>query len=105
MSNLRRYEALLPLKFNNGEPVPWALIGETLLEMRSRFGAVSFETQIIQGIWQQEGAEYRDELGRVFVDVEDLPEHRQFLRDYKERLKTRFRQLEIWMTTYPLESI
>ena len=39
------------------------------------------------------------------VDVSDFPENRQFLIDYKERLKARFRQIDIWMTTYPIEVI
>jgi hypothetical protein len=37
---------------------------------------------------------------RVFVGVPDLPEHVQF---FQELLKERFQQLDIWMTTYPLE--
>jgi len=105
MSNLRRYEVLLPLKFNDGQPVPWSLIGDTLLELRQRFGAASFETQTILGIWRQDGTEYHDEMVRVFVDVEDRPEHRQYFRDYKAKLKSRFRQFEIWITTYPVESV
>ena len=34
MSNSRRFEILLPLKFNDGQPVPWELIGETLQELK-----------------------------------------------------------------------
>ena len=105
MSNLRRYEILLPLKFNNGEPVPWTLIGDALVDLRRRFGAVSWETQIIHGIWQHQEAEFRDELVRVFADVPDRPENRQFFSDFKEQLKSRFRQHDIWMTTYPIEVI
>jgi len=44
MSKWRRYEILLPLRFNDGRPVPWTVIGETLTELRHRFGAVSWET-------------------------------------------------------------
>ena len=44
MSNSRRYEILLPLKFNDGQAVPWTLIGEALVDLRRRFGAVSWET-------------------------------------------------------------
>ena len=45
----RRFEILLPLRFNDGSPVPDALIAETLVELRRRFGAVSSETQKIEG--------------------------------------------------------
>jgi hypothetical protein len=106
MSRLfRRYEILLPLWFNDGQPVPEELVADTLLELRHQFGAVSSETQTIRGTWQQEGQVYRDELVRVFVDVPDGPENREFFIALKERLKSRFRQIEIWMTTYPLEVI
>lgn len=102
-SSSRRYEILLPLRFNDGQPVPDELLADTLLELRQRFGAVSSETQIIRGYWQHEGQLYRDELIRVFVDAPDVPDSRPFFREFKERVKTRFRQLDIWMTTYPVE--
>jgi hypothetical protein len=106
MSNsLRRFEFLLPRQFNDGKAVPYELIGETILELRRRFGAASSETQIIQGYWEHEEQAYRDELVRIFVDVPDTPENRQFFKDFKELLKKRFQQLEIWMTTYPIERI
>ena len=44
MSKLRRYEILLPRKFNDGQPVPDRLISQTLREVEERFGAVSWET-------------------------------------------------------------
>ena len=46
MSDWRRCEILLPLKFNAGQPVPRESSTETLLELEQRFGAVSCETQI-----------------------------------------------------------
>ena len=102
-SEFRRFEFLLPQRFNDGQPVPEELLADTLLELRRQFGAVSSETQIILGHWQHEGKPFRDDLVRVFVDVPDVPENRAFFRQFKERLKTRFRQIEIWMTTYPIE--
>jgi len=74
-----------------------------LLELRERFGAVSAETPTIQGLWQHEGKIFRDDLVRVFVDVGDTPENTQFFQTFKERLKDRFKQLDIWLTTYPIE--
>jgi hypothetical protein len=99
----RRFEFLLPLRFNDGEPVPDELIADTLAELEQRFGAVSSETQVIRGRWRHEGQSHRDELVLVFVDGPDTPESREFFVAYKEQLKARFRQLDIWMTTYPVE--
>src|SRR5438477_9951553 len=99
----RRFEILLPLRFNDGTAVPEDLIAETLLELRDRFGAVSAETQTIRGVWQHEGKVYRDDLIRVFVDVPDSAENLGFFQTFKEHAKDRFKQLDIWMTTYPIE--
>ena len=54
-------------------------------------------------MWHHEGQIYRDDLVRVFVDVPDVPESRQFFSVLKERIKARFDQLDIWMTTYVVE--
>jgi hypothetical protein len=77
----------------------------TLLELEQRFGAVSSETQSIQGFWQHQGQSYRDDLTRIFVDVPDTPESFEFFQQFKEGLKARFQQLEIWVTTYPVQVI
>ena len=101
----RRYEMLLPLRFNDGQPVPDERIAATLIELRERFGAVSCETQTIQGQWQHREHVFRDDLVRVFVDVSDDEDKRRFFADFKEQLKRRFQQIDIWMTTYPLDLI
>jgi hypothetical protein len=100
---VRRFEVLLPLRFNDGSPVPDDAVADTLIELEDQFGAVSCETQSIRGHWRHEGQTFRDDLIRVFVDVPDAPEGRQFFVEYKERLKARFQQLDIWMTTYLIE--
>jgi hypothetical protein len=100
---VRRFEVLLPLRFNDGTAVPGDAIADTLLELEQRFGAVSCETQTIRGQWRHEGQSYRDDLIRVFVDVADEPESRQYFIEFKERLKARFQQLDIWMTTHLIE--
>jgi hypothetical protein len=99
----RRYEVLLPLRFNDGQSIPDKLIADTLLELEEHFGAVSCETQQIRGTWRHEGQSYRDDLVRVFVDIPDTPENRIFFVELKERLKQRFQQLEIWIVTHPLD--
>lgn len=49
MSNaFRRFEMLLPLRFNDGQSVPHELIADSLLEIRERFGAVSCESRWIR---------------------------------------------------------
>ena len=101
--SFRRYEILLPRRFNDGQTVPGELIADTLLELEERFGAVSSESQAIRGLWRHEDQLFRDELIRVFVDTPDVPENREFFMEFKERIKSRFQQIDIWMTTYPID--
>lgn len=74
-----------------------------MLEIERRLGAVSSETQTIQGFWSHEGRSYRDDLARVFVDVTDTPDNMVFFRELKGQLKVRFQQIDIWMSSHPIE--
>ena len=44
-----------------------------------------------------------DKLVRFFLDVPDTPENRAFFLQTKDRLKKRFEQVEIWITTFSIE--
>ena len=105
MNGLRRYEILVPLMFNDGRPVPESLLAQTFSELREKFGAASWETQTLRGTWEQQGTIFEDSLTRFFVDVPDQPEHREFFKAFKETLKRRFNQLEIWITSHSLDII
>ncbi|HWX20816.1 MAG TPA: hypothetical protein VN578_13035 [Candidatus Binatia bacterium] len=105
MSTRRRYEILLPVLFNDGRPVPEALLWKTVEELEARFQAVSWETQVVRGLWQHEGALFRDNNTKLVLDVEDLPENRAFFVALKQTLKDRFQQLDIWITSHVIEVI
>ena len=78
MSASRRYEILLPLRFNDGKPVADELIGMTLVELEAHFGAISWETQVIHGRWRHGDQGYSDDLVKIVIDVDDTEAHRQF---------------------------
>lgn len=102
-SNWRRFEVLLPIQFNDGRDVPAEWLAEALLEIVDHFGAASYETQKVEGHWRQGGVVYRDNLVRVVVDVPELAENRQWMREFKNRWKTRLEQLELWVVSYLIE--
>ena len=99
----RRYEMLLPLKFNDGQPVPAELNLLTLSELRERFGAVSIETQTIRGEWTHEGAVYQDDMVRVWVDVADSQSAQRFFARYKRTLLDRYQQIDLWMVSFSIK--
>jgi hypothetical protein len=103
MKEYRRYEILLPRRFNDGRRVPAGLLRQTFRELELRFGAVSAERQTILGAWHQGQKRYEDQLVRLFVDVPSESEHEEFFRDYKATLKRRFDQLDVWVTSHEIK--
>jgi len=80
-------------------------IYQTREEWIARFDAVSFLPGSVQGTWIHEGVRYEDDLRRVFVDVEDTPENREFFVNDKPTLCERFQQVEIYVVSFPVEII
>jgi hypothetical protein len=103
MTKWRRFEVLLPLRFNDGRMVPRSWLGQAMSEVADRFNAGSFETSIIEGYWRHRGVVYRDQLIRFFVDVLDTPGNRTWMRNYKARWENRLQQLELRMVSYRIE--
>ncbi|MEW6482660.1 MAG: hypothetical protein AB1397_06675 [bacterium] len=99
-----RYEILLPLKYNDGTYVEYEKIQLTKRELIDRFGAITIEPQFF-GWWVYEEKEYEDELLRVVIDTQDTQKTEDFFKSYKEILKERFKQIEIWITAYPIRII
>lgn len=97
-----RYEILLPLKYNDDTAVEPERFQETRRELVERFGALTMDAPPVSGLWVSGGHEYDDELIRFVVDTEATPDTDEFFRLFKERLKDRFRQVEIWITAYPI---
>ena len=102
-SRWRRFEVLLPLRFNDGRDVPGEWIADAVLEIVDHFGAASYETQKVEGHWRHSGILYRDDLVRIVVDVPDSPRNRQWMKQFKDRWKVRLEQLELWMVSYRIE--
>ena len=95
MSNkLRRFEVLLPTRFNDGSEVADALIADALDEIIDRFGAVSFYKDAVEGYWHPESTLFRADLGMIVVDVPKTAPNRKCMKAYKARWKKRLEQLE-----------
>jgi hypothetical protein len=101
----RRYEILLPLELNDGSPVPERLLWTTVEELEAHCHAVSWESQIVRGIWEHEGSVFRDNNTRLILDVEDTSENRHFFASFKESLKARFQQIEIYISSYLIDVV
>src|ERR1043166_1534905 len=92
-SKSRRFEVLLPARYNDGNEIPPELIRGGVNEIVRQFDAVSFYEDAAQGIWRHEDTLYRDNLGLVVVDIPDTPQNRKWMKAYKARWKERLKQL------------
>lgn len=102
-SKLRRYEVLLPARFNDGTEVSDELLGDAMKEIMSQFGAVSFRRNAVDGYWQHLETTYHDELGVLVVDVADTIANRRWMKAFKQRWKKKLEQLEIWMVSFHID--
>ena len=101
----KRYEILLPTRYNDGTPVEPGKLFQTQEELVDRFGALTTSPELNRGVWTHAGHRFEDEHLRVIVDVPPASENQAFFRDFKERLKSRFRQIEIWIVSYDIEVV
>ena len=103
--NLKRFEILLPLNYNDGRLIEREKFVLTHRELVRQFGATTVDTTRASGTWVYGGTLYEDLLVRVTVDSSQPDEAKGFLRQYKEVLKARFEQEDIWITAHDVEVI
>ena len=102
---LKRYEILLPLVYNDGEEIEKEKFFQTNEELVNRFGATTTDSIIAAGSWLYKGVLYNDKLLRIRVDADDSQETRNFFIEFKEKMKNRFKQIDIWITAYEIETV
>ena len=101
--SFKRCEILLPTRYNDGFPVEEEHFAQTRRDLVAEFGAVTWSPERVQGIWSQGGNIFEDTHIKVVIDVEDGPAVRAFFARLKGTLKSHFRQIDIWMVSYPIE--
>ena len=100
-----RFEILLPLFYNDGRPIEPEKFRGTDDDLVDTFGATSTDQVTVRGQWKYQTAVYSDQLVRVRVDVEDTAENWVIMRQTKETLKTRFGQVDIWITAHRIDIV
>ena len=70
-----RFEILLPLFYNDGRPIERHKFLTTDDELVCAFGATSTDTVVVRGQWMYQSTRFSDQLIRVRIDADDLPEN------------------------------
>jgi len=98
-----RYEILLPQCYNDGRSVELTKFDETNVELLEKFSATTADTTVALGKWMYEGTVFEDQLQRTVVDVPGIEPAHEFFRQYKETLKARFVQIDIWISAHEID--
>ncbi len=102
---LKRFEILLPLNYNDGRLIEREKFLVTHRELVEKFRATTIDAIQASGSWVYGGTLYQDLLIRVSIDCPDPAEAYDFFRAYKEILKSRFEQVDIWITAHDVDVI
>jgi len=89
---------LLPLRYNDGTLIEREKFADTVRELARRFRGLTIVPEPVFGLWTHDGQLFLDASVRFEIAVEDTAEHRRFFEEYKETLKARFQQIDIWIT-------
>ena len=100
-----RFEILLPLYYNDGSRIEEEKFVETDEELLAQFDATSTDSVIVRGRWIYQSTLYEDKLIRIRIDATDIPSNWEFFKQYKETLKNRFQQEDIWITAHKITVI
>ena len=100
-----RFEILLPTRYNDGTAVEEDRIAQTRRDLIAEFGAITWCPERLQGLWSHQGRVFEDSNIKVTIDVEDTPAVQRFFQNYKNTLKERFRQIDIWIVSYEVREL
>ena len=101
-----RYEILLPTNDNNGNPIPqknFILVGS---EIVNNLGDYTIDSNFYIGTWSgKDGKLTTDETIKVIIDIPESSRKTTniVLLEYKEKLKKRFKQEEIYIVSYQID--
>ena|ERR1043166_5047291 len=100
--SFRRYEIILPTRYNDGAPVEPEKFLSTYEELVSEFGALSYQPEVLRGIWTHQSQRFEESNVRLVIDVKDTQQSSEFFRKYKQTLKERFRQIDLWIVSFEI---
>ncbi len=101
-----RYEILLPTNDNNENPIPqknFILVGSEIVK---NLGNYTIDSNFYIGTWSmKDGKLTTDETIKVIIDIPESSRKttNKVLLEYKEKLKKRFKQEEIYIVSYQIE--
>lgn len=104
---MRKYEIYLPLKYNDGKEIEAEKLKRIREELVSAFGGITVSSlsSPYQGVWKYGGVEFIDDIIKIEIVASGDNVTKRFLKDFKSRLKSDLRQIDILITTHGIQVI
>lgn len=102
-----RVEIIIPLRYDDGQPIEINKHRQTKDDIINKFGGCSFLTTS-EGAWKDHSENdiiYMDINTVCLVDVDHTDQNIDFFKNYKEELKERYHQKEIYITWHPINRV
>ena len=93
---LAEYCVYVPLCYNDGSRIEKVRIEKSLDEIKLKFGAFT-RAKANEGIWIYKSKEYKDFIDKIEVLTYDTKENDEWFKKFKEVLKKRLKQKEIFV--------
>lgn len=95
-----RVQFLLPLKYNDGRDIEVDKLEWVKTEILAKFGGFTIHPFALEGGWRDpaNNIKFFDRTKMFEVTIEQTDENEKYLKNFKEELKRRFDQHEIYMT-------
>jgi hypothetical protein len=104
---MKKYEIYLPLKYNDGKEIEAEKIKLIREELIAAFGALTVSSQSApyQGRWKYGGVDFIDDIIKIEIIAGADRKTERFFRQFKNRLKTLLRQIDILITAQEIKTL
>ena len=99
---MKLYRIFIPNTYNDKTKIPMKIIQEIAEQIEERFGAYSLDPfahlPVIQGFWKDsDRLKYEEEHFLLELFTEDTFENRKWITAYKEMIRQKLKQKEIFI--------
>lgn len=104
---MKKYEIYLPLKYNDGKEIEAEKIKLIREELIAAFGALAVSSQSApyQGRWKYGGVDFIGDIIKIEIIAGADRKTERFFRQFKNRLKTLLRQIDILITAQEIKTL
>ncbi len=107
---MKLFRIFLPKTYNDKKKIPIKIIEKIALEIQDRFGGYSLDhfahLPVIQGSWKDgDGLKYEEEHFLLELFVEDTFDNKKWISTYKEMIRQKLKQKEIFILEINAETV